>query len=172
MKKIFLSPRRTFGLFAFCFLLFAFGNAFAQDDPGFDATGTNLGMPTEICTITSEPCIAWTTSSDYWSCTSSDGKSNCSFSWNWQMARYRCCVQAETGFIDLVQSMYKYIYFIAMVFWLLFFVLLGIGYSISGFSTEEIKAHAKTKIGAIIIGLMVLILIPWILKTVAPFIFR
>jgi len=29
----------------------------AQVDPGFDEPGSNNGMPTEICTITSEPCF-------------------------------------------------------------------------------------------------------------------
>jgi len=54
----------------------------------------------------------------------------------------------------------------------LFLVILGVGYSISGVSTEEIKAKAKEKIVAIIIGLIALTLIPWILKTVAPFFFE
>jgi len=50
--------------------------------------------------------------------------------------------------------------------------VLGVGYSISGIGTEEIKAKAKEKIIAIIIGLVALTLIPWILKTVAPFFFE
>ncbi len=161
MEKTLFSPRRTFGISALCFLLCAFGTAFAQDKAGYDATGTNTGMPTEICTITSEPCIVWQTGWIQYGSTT-----------GWQMARYRCCVQSQTGFVDLIKNMYKYIYFISMVFWLMFFVLLGVGYAISGFSTEEIKANAKTKIGAIIIGLMVLIMIPWILKTIAPFVFQ
>jgi hypothetical protein len=51
-------------------------------------------------------------------------------------------------------------------------VILGIGYSISGVSTEEIKAQAKGKIISGIIGIAALALIPWILKTVVPFFFQ
>lgn len=132
----------------------------AADLPDYDAAGSNMGMPTEICTVTSEPCVvgaSW--GQQYWS---SGG----------QMARYRCCVQAESGFVDLIKTIYQYVFFITLVLWVLFLVILGIGYSISGVSTEEIKAQAKGKIIAGIIGIVALALIPWILKTVAPFFFQ
>lgn len=51
-------------------------------------------------------------------------------------------------------------------------VVMGIGMSWSGVGTEEIKTKAKERIGFIIAGLMAMGLIPWILKTVAPFFFE
>lgn len=51
-------------------------------------------------------------------------------------------------------------------------VVLGIGMSISGVGTEEIKNKAKEKIMDILIGLVALALVPWILKTIAPFFFK
>jgi len=50
-------------------------------------------------------------------------------------------------------------------------VILGIGISISGFKAN-IKEAAQKQIMATLIGLIVLALIPWILRTVAPFIFQ
>jgi hypothetical protein len=51
-------------------------------------------------------------------------------------------------------------------------VVLGIGISISGFDEGQIKEKAKTQLVATLIGILALALIPWILKTVAPFIFN
>jgi hypothetical protein len=50
-------------------------------------------------------------------------------------------------------------------------VVLGIGMSLSGVASEEMKSKAKSKIMDILIGLVALALIPWILKTIAPFFF-
>ncbi len=88
------------------------------------------------------------------------------------MARYKCCVSAQSGFVDFVASIYKYVFFISLVLGVLFMVALGIGISISGFDEGQIKEKAKTQIVATVIGLIALALIPWILKTVAPFIFK
>ncbi len=74
----------------------------AADLPGYDATNSNLSTPTEICTITSEPCSIGATQS-------SIGGSN------GQMSRYKCCVSAQSGFIDFIASIYKYIFFISLV---------------------------------------------------------
>lgn len=49
---------------------------------------------------------------------------------------------------------------------------MGIGMSISGVASEELKAKSKERIGLIVSGLMAMGLIPWILKTVAPFFFQ
>ena len=51
-------------------------------------------------------------------------------------------------------------------------VVMGIGVSISSIATEEIKAKAKERIMSILFGLVAMALIPWILKTVAPFFFK
>ncbi|MEI6710785.1 MAG: hypothetical protein WCK88_00490 [bacterium] len=88
------------------------------------------------------------------------------------MARYQCCVSSGSGFVDFIASIYKYVFFISLVLGVLFMVALGIGLSISGFDEGKIKQAAKTQIVATIIGLIALALIPWILKTVAPFIFQ
>lgn len=127
-------------------------------DANYDAAGSNLWMPNQICTITSEPC--------------SIGANQSSIGGSGQMARYKCCVTAESGFVDFIASIYKYVFFISLVLWVLFMVVLGIGISISGFDEGEIKNKAKTQIVATLIGLIALALIPWILKTVAPFIFQ
>ena len=88
------------------------------------------------------------------------------------MARYQCCVSSQTGFTDFIASIYKYIFFISLVLGVLFMVVLGIGISISGFDEGKIKEKAKTQLVATIVGIVALALIPWILKTVAPFIFQ
>ncbi len=130
--------------------------SYAADlNPNYDKSGENLGVPTRICTVTSEPCKL------------SDKKNG-----DGQMARYECCVSAATGFTDLVSQIYKYIFFISLVLWVLFMVILGIGISMSGFDEGEIKEKAKKQLIATLIGIVALALIPWILKTVAPFIFQ
>lgn len=50
-------------------------------------------------------------------------------------------------------------------------VILGIGMSLSGVASEEMKNMAKNKIMDIFIGLLALAMVPWILKTIAPFFF-
>jgi uncharacterized membrane protein len=50
-------------------------------------------------------------------------------------------------------------------------VVLGIGLSVSGFS-QDMAEKSKTQIFAILTGLFALSMIPWILKTVAPFFFE
>ncbi|MFA6079963.1 MAG: hypothetical protein WC753_00580 [Candidatus Gracilibacteria bacterium] len=130
---------------------------FAQDS-NYDGVNQYVGMPSEICTITSEPCGL-------------SSKGGLIGGTSGQMSRYRCCVQSKTGFVEFVADIYKYIFFISLILGVLFLVIFGVGYSISGVSTEEIKTMAKEKIIAIIIGLVALTLIPWILKTVVPFFF-
>ncbi len=93
-------------------------------------------------------------------------------SWRGQTARYKCYISASSGFIDFIASIYKYIFFISLVIGVLLMVILGIGMSISGVATEEIKNKAKAKIMDILIGLVALALVPWILKTIAPFFFK
>lgn len=88
------------------------------------------------------------------------------------MARYKCYISASNGFIEFISSIYKYIFFISLVIGVLLMVILGIGMSISGVATEEIKSKAKSKIMDILIGLVALALVPWILKTIAPFFFK
>lgn len=128
------------------------------EDANYDTAGSNMGVPNKICTITSEPC----------SIGSTQGRIG---SGSWQMARYECCVSAHSGFTDFIASIYKYIFFISLVLGVLFMVILGIGISISGFK-GGIKEAAQKQIVATLVGLIVLALIPWILKTVAPFIFQ
>lgn len=88
------------------------------------------------------------------------------------MGRYKCYISASTGFIDFISSIYKYIFFISLVIGVLLMVVLGIGMSISGVGSEDVKNKAKSKIIDILIGLVALALIPWILKTIAPFFFK
>lgn len=141
------------------FLLIFWGTTYTilAQNPNFDNPNENLGTPSEICTITSEPCSIWATQSSLWG--------------SGQLARYKCCVSAQSGFVDLIASIYKYVFFISLVLGVLFMVVLGIGISISGFDEGGIKAKAKTQLVATIIGIIALALIPWILKTIAPFIF-
>ena len=54
----------------------------------------------------------------------------------------------------------------------LLIVVMGIGMMWSGVASEEMKTAAKAKILDIFAGLMAMALIPWILKTVAPFFFK
>ncbi len=131
---------------------------YQQDDlpPGL------LGKNLQIVTYTSEPCgIA----GEKWSFGGFFGN-------NSQMARYKCYISASNGFIEFISSIYKYIFFISLVIGVLLMVILGIGMSISGVATEEIKSKAKSKIMDILIGLVALALVPWILKTIAPFFFK
>lgn len=131
-----------------------------QEDSLDGSLSTNLS----ITTYTSEPCgIA-----------GEQGSFMELFGNNSQTARYRCTVSASTGFIDFISSIYKYVFFISLVAGVLLMVVLGIGISISWISGsvgEEIKSKAKSKIIDILIGLVALALIPWILKTIAPFFF-
>lgn len=126
MKKVFL-------LLAL-FMVMPF-MAFA--DANYDAAGENLGVPTEICTITSEPC--------------SIGATQSSIGGSGQMARYRCCVSAQSGFVDFIASIYKYVFFISLVLGVLFMVILGIGIAISGFDEGKIKEKAKTQLIATLV---------------------
>lgn len=138
--------------------VFAQGSEYAQDNlpPGM------LGKNLMIVTYTSEPCgIA----GEKWSFGGFFGN-------NSQLARYKCYISASDGFIEFISSIYKYIFFISLVIGVLLMVILGIGMSISGVATEEIKNKAKAKIMDILIGLVALALIPWILKTIAPFFFK
>ncbi|MBP6921105.1 hypothetical protein KBB89_00975 [Candidatus Gracilibacteria bacterium] len=131
-------------------------SAFAvQDDlpPGL------LGQNLQIVTYTSEPCgIA--------------GEKGSFGGGGGQMARYKCYISASNGFVEFISSIYKYVFFISLVIGVLLMVVLGIGMSISGVATEEIKNKAKSKIMDVLIGLVALALIPWILKTIAPFVFK
>lgn len=131
-----------------------------QEDSLDGSLGTNLS----ITTYTSEPCgIA-----------GEQGSFGELFGNTSQTARYRCTISASTGFIDFISSIYKYVFFISLVAGVLLMVVLGIGISISGVTGsvwEEMKTKAKSKIIDILIGLVALALIPWILKTIAPFFF-
>ena len=51
-------------------------------------------------------------------------------------------------------------------------VLMGVGLSVSGVGSENMKEMAKSRIVAILTGLLALAMIPWLLKTVAPFFFQ
>lgn len=50
-------------------------------------------------------------------------------------------------------------------------VMMGIAVSLSGIASEEMKTKAKSKILDILYGLLALAMIPWILKTIAPYFF-
>lgn len=131
---------------------------YQQDDlpPGL------LGKNLQIVTYTSEPCgIA----GEKWSFGGFFGN-------NSQMARYKCYISASDWFVEFISSIYKYIFFISLVIGVLLMVILGIGMSISWVGTEEIKTEAKNKIKDILIGLLALAMVPWILKTIAPFFFN
>lgn len=114
-----------------------------------------------ITTYTSEPCgTDGTPVGTTWT-----GNSN-------QLARYACTVCWPNSFITFISGIYKYIFFICLIVGVLTIVILGIGMSISGVSTEELKTKSKERIGLIVSGLIAMSLIPWILKTVAPFFFK
>lgn len=88
------------------------------------------------------------------------------------MARYACTVCGPNAFIEFISSIYKFIFFISLILGVLAIVLMGIGMTLSGVASEELKTKSKERIGYIISGLMAMGLIPWILKTVAPFFFQ
>ncbi|MBP7773466.1 hypothetical protein KA071_00020 [Candidatus Gracilibacteria bacterium] len=151
MKKIL-----TFLIFCLP-LLTGIANAYQKDGEPAGLLGANLS----ITTYTSEPCGV----------AGEQGSFGSIFGNTSQTARYRCSISASTGFIDFISSIYKYIFFISLVVGVLLMVVLGIGMSLSGVASEEMKSKAKSKIMDILIGLVALALIPWILKTIAPFFF-
>lgn len=154
MKKLYLI------LATILFTLSSFAQSwnYQQDEVPPGLLGKNL----QIVTYTSEPC--WI---------AGEKKSFGGLFWNkGQMWRYKCYISASTGFVDFISSIYKFIFFISLVIGVLLMVILGIGMSISWVATEEIKNKAKAKIMDILIGLVALALIPWILKTIAPFFFK
>lgn len=119
---------------------------------------TSLGTDLNITTYTSEPCgIA------------GEGAGFCTGSG--QLRRCKCTVSAGSGFITFIASIYKYLFFISLVIGVFMIVILGIGMSISGFE-EELQAKSKKKIFEILMGLFALSMIPWILKTIAPYFFQ
>lgn len=119
---------------------------------------TSLGTDLNITTYTSEPCgIA------------GEGAGFCTGSG--QLRRCKCTVSAGSGFITFIASIYKYLFFISLVIGVFMIVILGIGMSISGFE-EELQAKSKKKIFEILTGLFALSMIPWILKTIAPYFFQ
>lgn len=131
--------------------------AYQPDEEPVGVLGNNLN----ITTYTSEPCGV----------AGEKGSFGGIFGNTSQMGRYECTISASTGFIDFISSIYKYIFFISLVVGVLLMVVLGIGMSLSGVASEEMKSKAKSKIMDILIGLVALALIPWILKTIAPFFF-
>jgi hypothetical protein len=136
-------------------LFFTVGMVFARSETD-DLTG--LGADLNITTYTSEPCgIA------------GEGAGFCTGSG--QLRRCKCTVSAGSGFITFIASIYKYLFFISLVIGVFMIVVLGIGMSISGFS-EELQSQSKKKIFEILAGLFALSMIPWILKTIAPFFFE
>ncbi len=151
MKKIYLSL-----LIFFMIIPCAFSEGW-QDDLDPNLLGENL----TITTYTSEPC--WVAGED--------GGYTEIFGNSSQTERYKCTISASTGFIDFISSIYKYIFFISLVLGVLLMVILGIGMSLSGVASEEMKNMAKNKIMDIFIGLLALAMVPWILKTIAPFFF-
>ena len=121
------------------------------------------GLLTNMCisTYTSEPCgIA----GEKWS-SSSNGQSG-------QLARYKCEVCWADAFITMISDIYKFVFFISLIIGVLMIVTLGIGMSFSWVASEDMKAKSKEKIKDIVYGLIAMSLIPWILKTLAPFFFK
>ncbi len=150
--------KKILTLFIFCLSLLApYVLAYQEDDLDPGLLGSNLS----ITTYTSEPCGV----------AGEQGSFGELFGNTSQLARYKCTLSASTGFIDFISSIYKYIFFISLVVGVLLMVVLGIGMSLSGVASEEMKSKAKSKIMDILIGLVALALIPWILKTIAPFFF-
>lgn len=129
----------------------------AQDNISPGLLGSNMC----ITTYTSEPCGVGGESGWF----TGGGGAN-------QMARYACTVCGPNAFIDFISSIYKFVYFISLILWVLTIVLMGIGMSMSGVASEELKTKSKERIGLIISGLIAMGMIPWILKTVAPFFFQ
>ena len=114
-----------------------------------------------ITTYTSEPCgIAG--EGGFWQRSGSDGKA----------PRYKCQYCGSDAFVGFIGNIYKYIFFICLVLGVLFMVLMGVGLSVSGVGSENMKEMAKSRIVAILTGLLALAMIPWLLKTVAPFFFQ
>lgn len=137
-------------------LLCTIGTVFAARSETDDLT--SLGTDLNITTYTSEPCgIA------------GEGAGFCTGSG--QLRRCKCTVSAGSGFITFIASIYKYLFFISLVIGVFMIVILGIGMSISGFE-EELQAKSKKKIFEILTGLFALSMIPWILKTIAPYFFQ
>ncbi len=137
-------------------LLCTIGTVFAARSETDDLT--SLWTDLNITTYTSEPCgIA------------GEGAGFCTGSG--QLRRCKCTVSAGSGFITFIASIYKYLFFISLVIGVFMIVILGIGMSISGFE-EELQAKSKKKIFEILTGLFALSMIPWILKTIAPYFFQ
>lgn len=72
----------------------------------------------------------------------------------------------------MISDIYKFVFFISLIIGVLMIVTLGIGMSFSGVASEDMKTKSKEKIKDIVYGLIAMSLIPWILKTLAPFFFE
>lgn len=159
MKKIYI-------FLSFICILSLHGMVSAETVGGFQVDNIEPGLLSEnldITTYTSEPCgIA---GEEGWFAETSGDSS--------QLARYKCTISASTGFIDFISSIYKYIFFITLVIGVLMLVVIGILMSIGWVlpDGEALAEKAKSKIMDIVIGLVALAMIPWILKTIAPFFF-
>lgn len=63
-------------------------------------------------------------------------------------------------------------YFTALIFGVAMIVLAGLFLSMSGAAGEKSKEFAKKWIPKILLGIVWLVFIPFVLKTIAPFFFR
>lgn len=137
--------------------------------------GTGVIQPGTIVTWTSEPCgieqewLEWFINNGSLGAemvtTNPDLPAD-------NMKRYPCVVGANNGFVDFISELYRFMYFAALIFGVIMIVLAGIIMSMSGVVGEKSKEFAKNWIPKILVGLACLVLIPFILKTVAPFFFR
>lgn len=112
-----------------------------------------------MITYTSEPCLVT--------------KGNPINGKEGQMARYKCEVDADT-YKDFISEAYKLIFFISLIVSVLLIVTYGILLTLSGVIplAEEYRTAIKGRITDILIGVLWLGMIPWILKTIAPFVFK
>lgn len=159
-------------------LSFAIVPISTADDHEEGTRGTRwngLIQPTTIVTWTSEPCgIQWEGIDAFLndeplveeSVTSTPGLPEDN------MKRYPCVVWVDSGFMEFISELYRFAYFTALIFWVIMIVLSGIILSMSGVTGDKSKEFAKKWIPKILLGITILVLIPFLLKTIAPFFFQ
>ena len=161
----------TFSLVRKACLLFVFmvlfsGWAFATHN-GFQHDGWSWWViaPSTITTYTTEPCgFEW-----------GSGGGELIYTWNIpaDMAkRYPCTVGSEDGFVEFISELYRFMYFLALIFGVAMIILAGVALSMSGAAWDKSKEFAKKWIPKILFGVIWLLFIPFILKTMAPFFFK
>lgn len=93
---------------------------------------------------------------------------NCS----WSQGNYTCNIPSWfSSVLGIFWEMIKYLTFIALLWAVLFIVINGIMYSMSGMD-DGLKTAAKDRIKKTLLWLVLLLMSGWILNTLAPWVYR